>query len=97
MRRQEKLKRLKEEKGEDADIEEEINEEPLKYPKEYYEYKLTGIVVHSGTADSGHYYSFIQDREHPENGRWLELNDHIVREFDPADIPQECFGGEDTF
>lgn len=25
------------------------------------------------------------------------MNDHIVREFDPADIPQECFGGEDTF
>ena len=25
------------------------------------------------------------------------MNDHIVREFDPNDIPQECFGGEDTF
>lgn len=69
----------------------------MKYPKEYYEYALSGIVVHTGTADSGHYYSFIKDREHPESGKWYEMNDHIVRDFDPNDIPQECFGGEDTF
>ena len=39
----------------------EVEEPPkLKYPKEYYEYKLRGIVVHSGTSEHGHYYSFIQ-------------------------------------
>lgn len=27
-------------------------------------YKLIGIVVHSGQANSGHYYSFIKDRRH---------------------------------
>jgi len=27
--------------------------------KLYSEYKLKGVVVHQGTADSGHYYSFI--------------------------------------
>lgn len=32
-------------------------------PKEYYEYELYGIVVHSGTADTGHYYSFIREDE----------------------------------
>ena len=25
------------------------------------------------------------------------MNDHIVRDFDPNDIPSECFGGEDVF
>ena len=25
------------------------------------------------------------------------MNDHIVRDFDPNDIPGECFGGEDVF
>lgn len=25
-------------------------------------YELTGIVVHSGQASGGHYYSYIQDR-----------------------------------
>lgn len=59
----------------------------MKYPKEYYEYRLTGIVIHTGTADSGHYYSFIKDREQSETEKWYEMNDHIVREFDTADIP----------
>ena len=38
---------------------------------EYYEYKLKGVVVHTGTADFGHYYSYIQVRE----GEWYEFND----------------------
>lgn len=25
------------------------------------------------------------------------MNDSIVRDFDPNDIPSECFGGEETF
>jgi ubiquitin carboxyl-terminal hydrolase 34 len=33
--------------------------EPPHLPS-YYEYKLVGILVHTGTADSGHYYSFIK-------------------------------------
>lgn len=27
--------------------------------------------------------------------RWFEFNDHLVREFDPEEIPNEAFGGED--
>src|SRR5690349_4417098 len=26
----------------------------------YYNYELSGILVHTGTAESGHYYSFIR-------------------------------------
>jgi hypothetical protein len=37
-----------EDNGEGSPIEEE---EPLKYPAEYYQYKLTGIIVHTGTAE----------------------------------------------
>lgn len=29
------------------------------YPAEYYEYSLRGVIIHMGTADSGHYYSLI--------------------------------------
>ena len=66
----------------------------LKYPKEYYQYKLRGVVVHSGVADGGHYYSFIEDRE---NDKWFEFNDNIVSDFSSDDIPDECFGGEEKW
>ena len=48
----------------------------------------------SGVADSGHYYSFIKERG--GSGRWIEFNDETVRLFDPSNLGQECFGGEET-
>jgi hypothetical protein len=61
----------------------------------YYEYELVGVLVHSGSADAGHYYSFIKDRQ-PGSNRWLEFNDTYVREFDPKNLGQECFGGDQS-
>lgn len=52
-----------------------------------------GIVVHQGTTESGHYYSYIKERGSQNN--WFEFNDKEVSKFDPSLIPQECFGGED--
>ena len=73
-----------------------IPEEPSKeegpyseHPKEYYEYVLKGVVVHTGTADFGHYYSYINIK----NNKWLEFNDSTIRDFDPKHIESECFGG----
>ncbi|ETK97400.1 hypothetical protein L915_00040 [Phytophthora nicotianae] len=59
-------------------------------------YDLVGVVVHSGTSDTGHYYSFIKDRYEAENPRWLEFNDEIVRDFDVETMGEECFGGEEV-
>ena len=76
-----------------ADKREEAEEER---GAEYYQYVLRGVVVHTGSANGGHYYSFIQERgENGEDadGRWLKMNDSVVSFFDPADIPDECFGG----
>ncbi|TYZ61082.1 hypothetical protein PybrP1_011382 [[Pythium] brassicae (nom. inval.)] len=56
-------------------------------------YDLVGVVVHSGTSDVGHYYSFIKDRSGAQ--RWLEFNDEVVREFDVDMMEAECFGGEE--
>jgi len=53
---------------------------------------LRGVVIHLGTAESGHYYSFIKDNSSPE---WFEFNDNIVRPFDPKDLSSEAFGGEE--
>ncbi|RVD85691.1 uncharacterized protein DFL_004002 [Arthrobotrys flagrans] len=63
------------------------------------EFELVGVLVHSGTAETGHYYSYIKDRE----GKtiegvpmWFEFNDADVSLFDPSTIPYNCFGGPDT-
>mmetsp|Transcript_14025 Transcript_14025/g.14051 ORF Transcript_14025/g.14051 Transcript_14025/m.14051 type:complete len:1540 (-) Transcript_14025:424-5043(-) len=65
-----------------------------KFPDDYYKYSLRGIVIHSGTAESGHYYSYIFDAK---QNKWYEFNDNWVREIDPKDIPNDCFGGEEKY
>lgn len=59
-----------------------------------YNYELIGVTVHTGTADGGHYYSFIRDLESGEDDRWCLFNDAEVRQFDPDQLGDECFGGE---
>ncbi|CAI5731169.1 unnamed protein product [Hyaloperonospora brassicae] len=55
-----------------------------------YEYRLKGILVHSGVAQGGHYYSFIYDHM---SEKWFKYDDEDVTPFDPANIETECFGG----
>eukprot|EP01035_Chromulina_nebulosa_P018175 gene18175-23833_t len=62
------------------------------YPASFYQYELGGIVVHTGTADSGHYFSYIKD----DSSRWYEFNDSIVKDFSESSIESECFGGKHT-
>lgn len=57
-------------------------------------FELVGILVHSGTAESGHYYSFI--REHTstdDQPRWLEFNDDNVSVWDSRNMANHTFGG----
>ena len=71
--------------------------------KDYYIYKLVGVVVHNGNAEAGHYFSFIntqrneweesEDYLKTEKDRWVEFNDSIVREFNFQKLESECFGG----
>ena len=63
-----------------------------------YEYELSGIVIHRGTADSGHYYSYIKDRNSggaDGKAKWYQFNDTAVDPFEEAWIPPLAFGGED--
>lgn len=57
-------------------------------------FELVGILVHSGTAESGHYYSYIRERPSSTNS-WVEFNDDTVTPFDPSLIEATCFGGTD--
>lgn len=64
--------------------------------KDYYKYRLAGIIVHTGTTDMGHYYSFVRERTPLVPGaplRWISFNDSSVEEYDAAQIPADCFGG----
>lgn len=46
-------------------------------------------MVHSGTANAGHYSSYIRS---PDNNRWYLFNDERVSEIAPQEI-QKSFGG----
>lgn len=35
-----------------------------------HEYELIGVTVHTGTAEGGHYYSFIKDRNNLASENW---------------------------
>jgi ubiquitin C-terminal hydrolase len=61
------------------------------FDESYYKYRLVGVLVHSGTAESGHYYSYIRDGE-----KWYEFNDSMVSEFNIANLKSETFGGDDS-
>lgn len=58
-------------------------------------FQLTGVIVHSGTADSGHYYSFIRQRPSLKSVQdsWVQFNDQDVTFFDPSQMRDNCFGG----
>ncbi|XP_017767834.1 PREDICTED: ubiquitin carboxyl-terminal hydrolase 34 [Nicrophorus vespilloides] len=73
--------------------EDKLKSEP---EQEQYEYDLIGVTVHTGTADGGHYYSFIKDRTAGARDKWFLFNDAEVKPFDPNQIAAECFGGEMT-
>ena len=54
------------------------------------EYELTGITIHDGMADFGHYYDFIKA---PDN-KWYKFNDTRVKVFNEDEIPKEAFGDQ---
>lgn len=58
----------------------------------YYQYELAGILVHTGTADYGHYYSFIRVLSiisNSEGGR-LHCLLLLVQERLPKEAGQPC-------
>ncbi|KAI1001681.1 hypothetical protein K3495_g6520 [Podosphaera aphanis] len=70
----------------------------LDNPEEISEdvFELVGILVHSGTAESGHYYSYIRERsENSQRDSWVEFNDECVSPWDSTCMEGSCFGGPD--
>ncbi|KAI0982944.1 hypothetical protein GJ496_012065 [Pomphorhynchus laevis] len=82
----------------DTDVCSNDSEKPVEYdsPK----YQLVGITVHSGHANGGHYYSFIQNsNEIGEPGKWYKFDDNEVKMCemrDDSELKDLCFGGNYT-
>jgi hypothetical protein len=72
----------------------------------YYTYKLRGVLVHSGTSDSGHYYSLCSvqggklgdasNLSDSTDNEWFCFNDSTVTQFDPSTLDEATFGGQYT-
>ena len=61
-----------------------------------YNYVLVGVLVHSGQANGGHYYSYVRERQalgQIAGNKWLKFDDDTVTEED-VDMRTEFFGGE---
>jgi ubiquitin C-terminal hydrolase len=54
-------------------------------------YRLVGIVVHAGSADSGHYYSYVRDAA---STLWYCLNDAVTEVWDENSMSDAAFGGD---
>ncbi|CAF3335952.1 unnamed protein product [Rotaria socialis] len=63
-------------------------------------YKLVGIIVHSGQANGGHYYSFVQNKEElnsPDLPHWYKFDDTDVSDCkmdEDEELRSQCFGGD---
>lgn len=55
------------------------------------DYELFGVLVHSGTPASGHYYSFLRTSKSPQ---WYKFNDSVVTKARPDEAITANWGGE---
>ena len=81
-------------------------EDEFRHPEEddCFEYKLVGVNVHSGTAQAGHYWSYIntnrgtdEEENDPtwmqtENDPWMEFNDAHVTDYKFNKLDEDVSG-----
>lgn len=80
-----------------AKLEGEVDYDGNENPQECTKYQLTGIVVHSGQASGGHYYSYILHKLKDGTSKWYKFDDGEVTECkmeDDEEMKSQCFGGE---
>ncbi|OHT02867.1 hypothetical protein TRFO_06908 [Tritrichomonas foetus] len=58
------------------------------------EYELFGVLVHSGSSLSGHYYAFLRPTVEEQ---WFEFNDSSVYTVDSKTAIENNFGGENHY
>jgi ubiquitin carboxyl-terminal hydrolase 34 len=96
-----------EQEGEKNEDESEEEENPIPIEDDCWEYKLVGMNIHSGTANAGHYWSYINTERASGEGLaeeewmrtaeepWCEFNDSRVSDWKVAEkMKEDCFGDE---
>ena len=61
----------------------QLHHESVDVPPMNYVYELSGIVIHSGQAHAGHYYSLIRDRGRMES--WVHWASPLSPLFQPLE------------
>jgi ubiquitin C-terminal hydrolase len=56
--------------------------------KDFYKLKLKGVIVHCGSADSGHYYTILY-----KDNMWKKYDDSRVSVFHSPFFESHCYGG----
>ena len=69
-----------------------INKDNNDIPSDYFDYELQGVLIHSGTAQYGHYYSVIYSEEKEPTGKWYKFNDTQVSESSFEQVETDAFG-----
>ena len=69
-----------------------LNKNKDDMPSDYFEYELQGVLIHSGTAQFGHYYSIIYSEEKDITGKWYKFNDTSVTEINYDMMTNDAFG-----
>ncbi|GAB7345899.1 hypothetical protein MBLNU457_4137t1 [Dothideomycetes sp. NU457] len=59
-------------------------------------FELIGVIVHQGTLQMGHYWSYAKDHRTygQQPGSWFRMEDAMVQPCDLDVILRECMGGE---
>ncbi|CCF52859.1 hypothetical protein NDA11_006518 [Ustilago hordei] len=76
----------------DIDLAHYIDKEsPLS--KEDWNYKLHGVLVHSGDLHGGHYFALLKPEK---NGKWFKFDDDRVTPVTEKEVLEDNYGGEIT-
>ena len=81
-----------------------VNKDNKDIPLEYFDYDLQGIIIHSGTAQYGHYYSLTsndmkdkeKNSESVKKDKWFKFNDSTVTKVDYDSINYDAFGNSSS-
>ena len=73
-----------------------VDKDNPEIPSDYFDYDLQGILIHTGTAQYGHYYSIILNTE-AFSEYWYKFNDSQVSSVDYNSIISDAFGNSGPY